>query len=347
MKIFRSLAEVPTDFGPSIVTIGNFDGVHCGHQTVIREVVARAKQQNARAVLVTLDPHPAKILRPDKAPKLITPMLPSPTGGVPPLREAGVGIAQTRETLPLKLELLRDTGLDAVLLLPFTEEFSRTTPRIFCETVLRDALHAAEVHEGENFRFGYGAEADMHSLESLGRDCGFTAHVFDPLKIGRETISSSRIRTLIAEGNVSAARRLLGRPFSIDSTPARGRGYGTQYAVPTINLASYDELLPANGVYITDLRIGEGPDAITFEGVTNIGNRPTFGEDSFAVETYLLRFHPVTLSETTPLRMTFLKRLREERKWPSTEALRQQIGLDVARAEHWFALRKRLATQKQ
>ncbi len=318
MIVFRSLAEVPANFGPSIVTIGNFDGVHCGHRTVIREVIARARQNNARAVLVTLDPHPAKVLRPDKAPKLITP-------------------------LPAKLELLADTGLDAVLLLPFTQDFSRTSPRAFCESILRDALGAAEVHEGENFRFGYGAEADMHSLESLGLECRFTAHTFAPLKMGNGAVSSSRIRADIAAGDMSAARHLLGRPFSIDSTPARGRGYGTQYAVPTINLAPYAELLPANGVYITDMQIGIGPDAITFEGVTNIGNRPTFGEDSFAVETYLFHFRPIPLDEATPIRLTFQKRLREERKWPSPDALKAQIGLDVARAERWFHLRRLLA----
>jgi riboflavin kinase/FMN adenylyltransferase len=318
MIVYRSLDELPSGFGPSIVTIGNFDGVHCGHRSVIREVVVRARQANAKAVLVTLDPHPAVVLRPDRAPRLITP-------------------------LEVKLELLHDTGLDAVLLLPFTEAFSRTTPRAFCETILRDALHAIEVHEGENFRFGYGAEADMHSLESLGAECRFTAHVFAPLEIGRETVSSSRIRKYIADGDMTAARHMLGRPFFIDSTPARGRGYGTQYAVPTINLAPYTDLLPANGVYITDLRIGAGDDAIRFEGVTNVGNRPTFGADSFAVETYLLRFRPIELNEETPLRMTFLRRLRMEKKWPSTDALKQQIGIDVARAERWFALRRLLA----
>ena len=318
MIVFRSLDEVPPEFGPSIVTIGNFDGVHCGHRTVIAEVVARARAQNAKAVLVTLDPHPARILRPDQPLRLITPVT-------------------------AKLHLLESTGLDAVLLLPFTREFSRTSPRAFCETVLRDTLHALEVHEGENFRFGYGAEADMHSLESLGAECGFTAHVFAPITMGRQTVSSSRIRTVIAAGEMSAARHMLGRPFSVDSTPAHGRGYGTQYAVPTINLARYDDLLPANGVYVTDLQVGDGASAETFEGVTNVGNRPTFGEDSFAVETYLLRFHPIALDESTPLRMTFHKRLREERKWPSPEALKAQIGKDVARAERWFKLRRLLA----
>lgn len=179
----------------------------------------------------------------------------------------------------------------------------------------------------------------MQHLVELGKQFGFTTRIFAPLHRGREIISSSRIRTLIATGEVGHARRLLGRSFSVDSTPAHGRSYGSKYVVPTVNLAPYENLLPANGVYVTDLRVGTGADAIHFEGVTNVGNRPTFGADSFAVETYLLRFTPFPLEEQTPLRLTFQKRLREERKWPSTDALKQQIGLDVRRAERWFALR--------
>lgn len=315
MKVFRSPAEVPSDYGPSIITIGNFDGVHCGHRSVIREVVRRAHERNARAVLVTLDPHPAKVLRPQHPLRLITP-------------------------LEQKLALLQATELDAVLLLPFTLEFSRTSAVGFCGNILQDRLHALEIHEGADFRLGYGGEADMRQLTELGQRFGFTPHIFSPLHMARQVVSSSRIRTLIAAGEVSQARRLLGRPFSIESTPAGGRGYGSKYAVPTVNLAPYDDLLPANGVYVTELQVGNRAGAITFEGVTNVGNRPTFGIDSFAVETYLLRFHPIALDESTPLRMTFLKHLREERKWPSTDALKQQIGLDVTRAERWFALRR-------
>jgi riboflavin kinase/FMN adenylyltransferase len=151
-------------------------------------------------------------------------------------------------------------------------------------------------------------------------------------------ISSSRIRKLIAAGDVSQARALLGRPFSIDSTPAHGRGYGTRYAVPTINLAPYPELLPANGVYITTLQVGTDPAAEIFEAVTNVGNRPTFGADSFAVESHLLNFHPIELSESTPLRLTFLRRLRAERPFPTTQDLRNQIARDVTHARRYFTL---------
>jgi riboflavin kinase/FMN adenylyltransferase len=311
VKVYRSLAEIPADFGPTVVTIGNFDGVHCGHQTVIHEVIARAKALDAKAVLVTLDPHPTRVLRPERRLQLITPTA-------------------------VKLELLQQTGLDTVVLLPFTPEFAKTSAKDFCTAVLRDAMHAVEVYEGENFRFGSGAEADTQSLVTLGQTLGFTAKTFAPIASGRASISSSRIRQAVAEGNMTAARHMLGREFFVDSTPARGRGYGTKYAVPTINLAAYDDLMPAHGVYITDLRIGDE----SFEGVTNVGNRPTFGADSFAVETYLLRFHPVDLTEETPLRMTFHKRLREERKFPSPEDLKAQIFKDVAKAERWFGLRR-------
>jgi len=145
------------------------------------------------------------------------------------------------------------------------------------------------------------------------------------------------IRRLIAAGSLAEARALLGRSFSIHSTPASGRGYGTLYAVPTINLAPYADLLPANGVYITTLKVGDGPTAKLFRGVTNAGNRPTFGVDSFAVETHLLDFERIALSESTPLEMTFLHRIRAERRFQSPEALRTQIGLDVRKAQRYFA----------
>ncbi len=315
--VFHGAEEIPGEFGSSIVTIGNFDGVHCGHRTVIEEVVARAKRLGVRSVLVTFDPHPAVVLRPEQAPKLLTP-------------------------LPEKLRLLCELGLDAVVVLPFTRELQQTTPRAFAESMLRQHLRALEVHEGENFRFGYQASADIDGLAALGREFGFGVQTYQPVVLDRAPVSSSRVRAAVAAGQMTTARHLLGRNFSVCSTPAHGRGYGTRYAVPTINLATYSGLLPANGVYVTELLIGEGATAERFDGVTNVGHRPTFGEDSFAVESYLLRFHAMELSEETPLRLTFLHKLREERKWPSPEALKTQIGLDVARAERYFSLQKLL-----
>ena len=217
--------------------------------------------------------------------------------------------------------------------------------RAFATDVLQQALHVTELHEGENFRFGYQAEAGIESLEALGRELGFTVRIYSPRTLRGGPVSSSRIRQLITAGDVSHARALLGQPFSIDSTPASGRGYGTRYTVPTINLAPYNELLPANGVYITTLTIGTGPSAETFNAVTNVGNRPTFGSDSFTVESHLLNFHPIELTEQTPLTLSFLHRLRAEMRWPNPEALRAQIGLDVRQAQRYFTLCRLVASK--
>ena len=309
MQIARSIAELASITTHSVVTIGNFDGVHCGHRMVIASVIDRAKTVNARSVAVTFHPHPAHILHDGPRLPLITP-------------------------LAEKLTLLAETGLDLVLILPFDADLRLWSAQQFAQSVLAEGLHAIEVHEGETFRFGHNAEADITDLERLGQDLGFTVHAFQPFVVRGAAVSSSRIRKLIAAGALSEARALLGRSFSILSTPASGRGYGTRYAVPTINLAPYSELLPANGVYITTLRIGDK----LFRSVTNAGNRPTFGADSFAVETHLLDFEPIDLTESTPLELTFLHRLRAEQRFPTPEALRTQIGLDVRRTQRYFAL---------
>lgn len=313
MQIYRQLSEIPASFGPSVVTIGNFDGVHRGHQWILSEVATRARSLGLASVAITFDPHPARVVRPESRRPLITP-------------------------LAEKIALLAATGIDALLILPFTSKLSHTTARDFATTVLQQKLHVKELHEGENFRFGYQAEAGVNSLDALGRELDFTVRVYSPRNLRHQTISSSNIRKLIAEGNVSQARALLGRPFSITGTPASGRGYGTRYTVPTINLALYDELLPANGVYITTLTVGTGPSSETFQAVTNVGTRPTFGADALTVESHLLNFHPIELVEQTPLRLTFLQRLRPEIHWPTPEALREQIGRDVHRAQRYFSL---------
>jgi len=309
MQIFHKLEEVPGDFGPTIVSVGNFDGVHRAHQVVLKDIADRAKQRGAKSVAVTFDPHPARILRPDSGLKLLTP---------------------TAE----KLRLLKSTGVDAVLLLPFGRDLSLLTPRQFAEDILRNKLKACEVHEGYNFRFGHKAAGDVNTLTEFGREMGFTVKIFDRMTVRGESVSSSQIRKLLTAGRVSRARHLLGRPFAILSTPGRGRGYGSKYTVPTINLSRYDELVPLDGVYITRTRVGEE----CFDSVTNIGNRPTFGADSFAIETHLLNFHPIELTAETEVEVSFLQRVREEIKFPSVEALREQIARDVKRARRYFHL---------
>ena len=253
MKVFHKLGDVPADFGPTLVSVGNFDGVHRAHRAVVSEIVARAKAGNARSVVVTFEPHSMRILRPDHELKLLTPT-------------------------PEKLRLLAGTGIDAVLLLPFTRDMSLMTPRQFAHEILQKRLKAREVHEGYNFHFGHKAAGNIKILRELGREMGFEVHDYPEMRLRGEPVSSSHIRKLLREGRVSRARHLLARPFSILSTAGRGRGYGAKYTVPTINLSRYEELVPKDGVYITRTRIGDGTSEC-FDSVTNVGNRPTFGAD--------------------------------------------------------------------
>ena len=312
MDVFHKLDEIPADYGPTLVSVGNFDGVHRAHAAVLREIVSRARERGARAVAVTFEPHPARILRPDAGLKLLTP---------------------TTE----KLRLLAGTGVDAVLLLPFGRDLSLLTPRQFAERILKKKLHAREVHEGYNFRFGHKASGDMNTLADFGREMGFEVKFYPEMTLRGETVSSSHIRKLVAGGRVSRARHLLSRPFCILGTPGRGRGYGSKYTVPTINLARYEELVPKDGVYISCTRVG----AETFESVTNVGNRPTFGAELFAVETHLLNFHPIELTPETEVEICFLERIRDEIKFPSVDALREQIARDVKKARRYFHLLRR------
>jgi riboflavin kinase/FMN adenylyltransferase len=312
MQVFHKPEDVPADFGPSLVSVGNFDGVHRAHAHVLAEIVRRARKNGAKAVAVTFEPHPARILRPDSGLKLLTP-------------------------LPEKLRLLEGTGVDTVLVLPFGRDLSLMTPRQFAERILKKKLHACEVHEGYNFRFGHKAAGDVTMLMQFGAEMSFKVEVYAEQKLRGEPVSSSHIRKLIGEGRVSRARHLLARPFCILATPGRGRGYGSKYTVPTINLARYEELVPKDGVYITWTRVGTE----RFDSVTNVGNRPTFGIDSFAVESHLLNFHPIELTPESEVEISFLDRVRDEIKFPSVEALREQIAGDVKKARRYFHLLRR------
>ena len=229
-----------------------------------------------------------------------------------------------------KLELLAALGLDAVAILPFSRDMSMMPAFEFAEEILFRRLRAVEVHEGFNFRFGHNAEGDIERLAEFGNRLGFTVVTHTPIRWGELVISSSNVRAVVLGGRVEAVRHLLGRPFSIDAFPGRGRGYGAKYTVPTVNLTRYDELTPSIGVYVTEMRIrGEA-----FQSVTNVGVRPTFGDGPFAIESYILNFHPIELDSDTPIRLSFLRRLRTEIKLPSVEALKQQIGRDVERAHY-------------
>jgi riboflavin kinase / FMN adenylyltransferase len=309
MQVWYKLEDVPAGFGPTLLSVGNFDGVHRAHTRVLADIVARARELGCKAVAVTFEPHPVRILRPDSGLKLLTPT-------------------------PEKIRLLESTGLDAVLLLPFTRDLSLMTPQAFAHDILKAGLHAREVHEGYNFHFGNKAAGDVNLLADFGREMGFEVKAYPELRLRGEPVSSTQIRKLLAGGRVSRARHLLARPFNILSTPGRGRGYGSKYTVPTINLNRYEELIPKDGVYVTRTRV----DQECFDSVTNVGSRPTFGADSFAIESHLLNFHPIELNPETEVEIHFLQRLRDEIKFPSVEALREQIGKDVKKAQRYFQL---------
>lgn len=309
IPIYRGIREVPEDFGPSIAAIGNFDGVHLGHQKILRAVVAEARQRRMHGVAITFDPHPDQFLRPSQAPGLLSPM-------------------------DHRLELLAATGVDAIVILLFDEALAGLSARQFVEWVLGDALGIAGLHEGGNFRFGCKAEAGVSELAEFGREFGFSLTVHQAVHVHGLEVSSSAIRGLVAAGDMKRARWMLGRPFSIDGTQKRDRGVGARLLVPTINFARYDGLLPANGVYVTRLRVADR----CFQAVTNIGARPTFEGAGFSVETHILDFEPIEMDEATPLDLEFLMRLRPEKQWPTPEALKQQIFKDIARAKRYFRL---------
>jgi len=310
MQIFRSLDALPLP-GRTVLAIGNFDGVHRGHHAILNQIRERAGMIGAKSVAVTFDPHPVRVLRPEQAPKLITP-------------------------LPQKLDLLAATGIDATAVIPFTREFSQLSALQFARDVLLGSLHAAEVHEGDNFRFGHNASAGPAELAQLGKELGFRVVAQPALYARGIQVSSSQVRRLVAEGEMATARALLGRTFSICSTPAKGRGIGSRLTVPTINLAPYDELLPADGVYVTRLKIG----AEAFDAVTNAGHRPTFGETAYAIESHLLNFREIHLTPDTPLELCFFTRIRSERKFESPAALKEQILRDAAHARRYLLLLK-------
>jgi riboflavin kinase/FMN adenylyltransferase len=307
--IWRSIDEVPETFGPSVAAIGNFDGVHRGHAQVIAAVRAEARAKGCRSVAITFDPHPEQFLRPKFAPKLLTPM-------------------------PERLRLLTATSVDAVLVLPFCESLACLSAREFVETILIGKLRVCAMHEGANFRFGHKAEAGVAELAAFGREFGFTLTVHMAVETHGLTVSSTAIREVVAAGDMRRARWMLGHTFAVRSTPARGRGIGGRLLVPTVNLAPYSGLLPAFGVYVTRLTVSQR----CFQSITNVGNRPTFGEPSFAVESHILDFEPVDLTEETPLELEFLLRLRPEIQWPSPEALKAQILKDIGRAKRYFRL---------
>jgi riboflavin kinase/FMN adenylyltransferase len=300
MKIFRSPEEVPRDFGPSVVTIGNFDGVHIGHRLIMRRMVAIAREQGLTPTVLTFDPHPAQVLAPDRAPKLIM-------------------------TIKQRLRAMESEGIEAALLLPFSLDFARLTPAEFAGRILDQTLHARCIFVGDDFRFGHKQAGNIDTL----REQFEVQPISEVLRRG-ERISSSAIRKLLAEGAASRACRMLGGPFALEGPVVRGQGIGSKQTVPTLNLAPENEVLPKTGVYVTRTRdLGSNR---TWPSITNVGYRPTFDGHGLTVETFLLG--PFDGESPVRIEVQFLAFVRDERKFDDPGALRAQILKDAG-----FAMR--------
>ncbi len=296
----------------SVLAIGNFDGIHLGHQAILRSTVAQSNALHAVSTALTFDPSPQKVLRPESAPLRLS-------------------------TNAQRMEWFNALGLDAVVVLPFTLELARLSPGEFVEQILLRDLHVKAVLVGENFRFGHKQAGDVKLLCELSTKHGFGVVIVPPVVYRGEVVSSTIIRREVAEGDVSHAARLLGRPFALTGEVVSGAGMGRRFTFPTLNLAAEQELLPARGVYIT--RACLDGETRSRRSVTNIGMRPTFNGSSLSVETHLL---DVEL-ETSPKRIEvrFWKRLREEKKFSGPEELRAQIASDIARANSFFSRLRR------
>ena len=306
-RIYRSLDEIDGRFGPCALSIGNFDGVHAGHRRILRRVVALAGEQGWKPSALTFHPHPARIVAPDRAPRLLT---------APEER----------------CRLMQEEGIAQVLILPFTRELSRLSPEEFARGILEEKLNARAVLVGANFRFGYQHAGDMSTLGELGRKLGFLTEALPAVAVRGRVVSSSEIRRLLQAGAVSLACRLLERPYALEGQIVAGRGIGSRKTVPTLNLATSAEVLPATGVYITRTR--DLASDRTWPSVTNVGYRPTFGGDTLSVETFLLS--PAEGDPPRAVRLEFLRRLRPERKFPDAPVLKAQIFRDASRAQAYF-----------
>jgi riboflavin kinase/FMN adenylyltransferase len=300
MKIFRSSAEVPETFGPSIVTIGNFDGVHAGHRQIMRRVVALARAKGCTPTVLTFDPHPARVLAPDRAPKLLM-------------------------TMDQRLRGMETEGIEAVFPIPFSIEFAKWTPEEFVARILAGALNAKVVLVGEDFRFGHRQAGNLDTLRELGGRFGFTLEVVPGISRRGERISSTIIRKLVVEGAVSRACRMLGAPFAIEGAVVPGQGIGSKQTVPTLNLAPRNEVLPKTGVYVTRTR--DLYSNRQWNSITNVGYRPTFEGEGLTVETFLLE--PLDDTHLKHIEVSFLSFVRDERKFDTPEALKKQILRDA------------------
>ena len=306
MQVATFPDDAPPRWHNPVLALGNFDGLHRGHMKIIDRVRQRAGERGGTPAAMTFDPHPPRVLRPDKAPPLL----------------------MTREQ---KIDSLSRAGMQGVALVRFTRELSLWDPEMFVKTVLVEWLHVVEVWVGANFLFGHDRAGTFSVLRSLGMRYGFRAEKIDPVRYKDFVVSSTRVRRLVSEGRVDEAAALLGHHYFIDGEVVRGAGRGRELGVPTANTDTANELVPPAGVYATFATVG----GIVYPAVTNIGTRPTFSDtERQVIETHLLDFTRDLYGTT--VRLSFVQRLRDERAFADADALRAQIDADRRSAQRLF-----------
>ena len=296
----------PAHWRQPVLALGNFDGVHRGHRKILERVRRVAGERAGTSVVMTFDPHPPRVVRPDKAPPLLM-------------------------TTPQKLEAIADAGVQGAAIVRFSTELSHWDPETFVRNVLVDWLHVGEVWVGANFLFGHDRSGNFSMLRVLGSRYGFKAEKIDPVRYKDFVVSSTRVRRLLSEGRVDEAGALLGHQYSIDGSVMRGDQRGRTLGFPTANLCTENELLPPHGVYATTARVGQ----LVYPSVTNVGTRPTVDQSGrTTVETYVFGLDRDLYGQS--IRIGFVQRLRDERAFESLDALRAQIDADCQRARVLF-----------
>lgn len=306
MLLITDLKNITTKFTNSVITLGNFDGLHLGHQELIKMVIRKARETGAVSLVVTFRPHPLKILAPAKCPPLIS-------------------------IYEEKIRLFEKLGIDVLVKIPFTVDFSAMPPEDFVKDVLCGLLGAKEIFVGYNYRFGRGREGNVETLKKLGEKFGFTVREVEQVSLGGEVISSSKIRHLLKDGEVEHASRLLGRTYAITGIVVKGDGRGKGLGFPTANIVPKHTIIPADGVYAARLFVRDR----LYDGIANIGMRPTFDKESLTIEVHVFDFSEDIYSEEVSL--YFVKKIREEKKFKNADELILQIAADIRTAREILA----------
>jgi riboflavin kinase/FMN adenylyltransferase len=316
MEIILGINNITRLLRNPVVALGNFDGIHLGHQLIFKRAKATAAENGGESVVLTFEPHPLRVLHPDRCPPLITPF-------------------------KKKMMLIESLGIDVVICADFTREFALLSARGFVKSVLHERIRASRVIVGYNYHFGRGRQGGVEELRQYAHEFGFQIEVVGPVRVGDQTVSSSAIRRLIENGKMAEAAHLLGRHFIVLGKVIWGTARGRLLGVPTANVEILNELYPKNGVYAVEVQI----DRNTYQGVANVGVNPTFEGNRFSVEVHILDFHMDIYGRE--IQVAFIERIRDEQVFQTSEALIGQIRKDVEQAKRILGSGKSVHDEKR